>query len=67
MKELSPQVPLADEVVTSSVVSPVYTCKLAQYGFSMGLVSPIEVVRSKLARPTFVAVYTASCNRTGPT
>ena len=27
----------------------------------------IEVVQSKLSMPTFVAVYTASCNVTGPT
>ena len=37
------------------------------HGTVLCLVSPIEVVQSKLARPTFVAVFTASCNGTGPT
>ena len=31
------------------------------------LVSAIEVVQNKLARPNIAAVYTASCNGTGST
>ena len=53
-------------------MAPFTPTNLAQYVFSMGpsrpcLVSPIEVVQNNPAKPSFVAVYTASCNRTGPT
>ena len=55
-----------------SYISPVYTItftftKLACYKFTSRLSSAIEVVQNKLARCNILAVYTASCNRTGST